>query len=482
MLSASPSPSLYTDLYQLTMAYGHWQKGKADQQAVFHLYFRKHPFKGSFTLAAGLQQAIDWLLQFGFGQGEIAYLRSLKAADGSQLFEEKFLAYLSDLQFSGDVWAVPEGTPVYPQTPILRVEAPLIVAQLVETALLSIINFQTLIATKAARITMAAQGDPVLEFGLRRAHGLEGGLWASRAAFIGGCTATSNVMAGYRFEIPVRGTHAHSWIMSFQDEPTAFQAYASSLPAGVTLLVDTYDTLQGVEHAIETGRWLRTQGYDLQGIRLDSGDLVELSRASRQKLDAAGFHETLIVASNDLDEYRISSLKDQGAAINIWGVGTRLVTAYDQPALGGVYKLAALQEENHHWRYTIKLSEQAIKASQPGRQRLFRAYQDEKPCLDILVDESEPALPSEGVTLSGNRVALNDLTLQPLHMQVIRAGSPCYQTPALSEIQQYQFQRMKTWEWKQFDEQRTYPVALSPLLDRVKTSLMRQKSFTTEGN
>ncbi len=297
----------------------------------------------------------------------------------SRFLKHGFLDYLRDLKFACDVDAVPEGTPVFPYEPLVRVKGPILQAQIIETLLLTIINFQTLIATKAARVNIAARGEDVLEFGARRAQGVDGALTASRAAYIGGCAATSNVMAGKVWNIPVKGTHAHSWVMLFEDELEAFQTYARTMPNNCVFLVDTYDTLAGVRHAVEVGKWLRENGHKLLGVRLDSGDLATLSIGARQILDEAGFEDAAIVASNDLDEYLIRSLKEQGAKISVWGVGTRLATAYDQPALGGVYKLSAVLE-NGKWQPRLKLSEQTVKISNPGilQVRRFRRAATDK--------------------------------------------------------------------------------------------------------
>jgi nicotinate phosphoribosyltransferase len=367
--------ALLTDLYQLTMAQGYWKSGKAHQEAVFHLFFRRHPFQGGFTLAAGLADVVAYLENFRFERSDLEYLGGLAGRDGKPLFAPAFLDYLEGLQFECDVDAIPEGTVVFPHQPLLRVQGSILQAQLVETALLNLINFQSLIATKAARIRLAAQGDPVVEFGLRRAQGVDGAITASRAAFIGGCSGTSNVLAGKLFGLPVKGTHAHSWVMSFGDELEAFQAYAEAMPNNCIFLVDTFDTLEGVHHAVTVGRRLRQQGHELAGIRLDSGDLAYLSVKARKILDEAGFPAAIIVASNDLDEHLIASLKQQGAKINVWGVGTKLVTAYDHPALGGIYKLSAIRQPDGSWEHKVKLSEQAAKVTNPGilQVRRFRA-------------------------------------------------------------------------------------------------------------
>ncbi len=367
---------LQTDLYQLTMAAAYWQAGKAEQESVFHLFFRRLPFHGGYAIAAGLEPALEWLEAFRFGREELDYLAGLRTKAGTPLFREDFLGYLGDLRLELDVDAIPEGEAVFAHEPLLRVQGPILQAQLAETALLNFVNFQTLIATKAARVCTAAAGAPVIEFGYRRAQGPDGALSASRAAWIGGCRGTSNVQAGQRHGIPVAGTHAHSWVMSFEDEGVAFDRYAEAMPDNSTLLVDTYDTLRGVDHAIATARKLRERGHELAGIRLDSGDLAWLSQQARAKLDAAGFPEVKIVASNDLDEYLIESLRHQDAKIDIWGVGTSLVTAADQPALGGVYKLAAIRGADGNWQPRIKLSEQTAKSSIPGRLQVRRFSQD----------------------------------------------------------------------------------------------------------
>jgi len=370
-----PALGLLTDLYQLTMAYGYWRLGRADRRAVFHLSFRRCPFDGGYAVACGLGPAVDFLEGFRFEAADLAYLRSLTGADGRALFEPAFIEYLARLRLTLDIDAVPEGTVVFAGQPLVRIEGPLLQCQLVETPLLNLVNFPTLIATKASRICQAAGDQPVLEFGLRRAQGIDGGLSASRAAYIGGCAGTSNVLAGRLFEIPVKGTHAHSWVMAFDDEPSAFAAYAEAMPNNCVFLVDTYDTLRGVRHAIEIGRQLRRRGHRLLGIRLDSGDLAYLSIEARRLLDEAGFTDTAIIASNDLDEHIITSLKDQGAAIGVWGVGTRLATAHGQSALGGVYKLSAIDDADGRRQYTVKLSEDIAKINIPGRLQVRRFYE-----------------------------------------------------------------------------------------------------------
>jgi nicotinate phosphoribosyltransferase len=386
LLHRAGSKTLLTDMYQLTMSYGYWKAGLAEREAVFHLFFRENPFHGGFTLSCGLGDCVKYMLGFRFGDNDLAYLAELKGDDDQPLFEAAFLEYLRELRLRFDVDAIPEGSVVFPHEPLLRVRGPILQAQLMETALLNIVNFQSLIATKAARICLAAQGDPVVEFGLRRAQGVDGALTASRAAYVGGCAATSNLMAGKLFGIPVRGTHAHSWVLAFDDELAAFNAYADALPNNAYFLVDTYNSLDGVKHAVEVGKRLQKSGHRLGGIRLDSGDLAYLSIEARKILDAGGFKDALILASNDLDEHLIASLKQQGAAIQVWGVGTKLVTAYDQPALGGVYKLSALRRADGTWAHKLKLSEQAAKVNNPGLLQVRRFQQGREFIGDAIFD------------------------------------------------------------------------------------------------
>ena len=393
------SRALATDLYQLTMAQGYFSTGLSERQAIFHMFYRTPPFGGRYVVAAGLQSFAEWLEHHTYNGEDIDYLSSLNGRDGSPLFTKDFLSYLSRWKFRGSIEAVPEGTIIFPHEPMVRVRGPLLDSQIIETTLLNLMNFQTLVATKASRVKLAAGEDEVLEFGLRRAHGYDGGLSASRAAFIGGVDATSNVLAGARFGIPVRGTHAHSWVMAFDDEPQAFAAYIDLFPHNSVLLVDTFNTLEGVRNAIEAGQKLRQMGSDLMGIRLDSGDLAYLSSQARKLLDEHGFTGTRIVASNDLDERLITSLKSQGAPINTWGVGTKLATAFDEPALGGVYKLAAIENRNGETVERIKLSEQAAKSSLPGCLDIARLKQGDTNAGDVIFDTltEEPPSTSEKV-------------------------------------------------------------------------------------
>jgi len=472
------SMALLTDLYQLTMAYGYWKAGRHNDQAVFHLFFRKNPFSSGYTIACGLEYAIDYLKNLSFTQQDVDYLAGLNGNDGKALFEKGFLDYLKELRFTCDIDAVPEGTVVFPQQPLVRVTGSLIEAQLIETPLLNMINFQSLIATKASRMYLAAEGKNVLEFGLRRAQGIDGSLAASRAAYIGGCDATSNVLAGRLFDIPVKGTHAHSWVMSFDDELEAFNAYAEAMPNNCIFLVDTYDTTEGVKKAIEAGKILRKKGYEMLGIRLDSGDLAYLSIKARKLLDDAGFENAQIVASNDLDEHIISSLKAQDAKIDVWGIGTKLVTSYDQPALGGVYKLAALKDENGNWKYKIKLSEQAIKISNPGILQTRRFFENGLAVADMIFDQENFDSQSMIIIdpLDGTRQKkIGDTTsFRDLLVPIFRKGKLIYQMPNIKETKKFVISELDTLHRsiKRFTNPHQYPVGLDKKLYDLKTELI----------
>lgn len=488
-----PSLSLVTDLYQLTMAYAYWKSGAYRSEACFHLHFRKPPFGSGFTIACGLADAVTWIEQFRFDESDIDYLRSLQGNDGRVLFEEAFLNYLRDLKLSCDVDAIPEGTPVFAYEPLVRVTGPIIECQLLETALLNIINFQTLIATKAARVVLAARGEPVLEFGARRAQGFDGALSASRAAFIGGCSATSNVLAGKYFGIPVRGTHAHSWVMTFDDELTAFEKYADALPNNCVFLVDTYDTIQGVRNAIAVGNRLRANGFEMIGVRLDSGDLAALSVEARKLLDEAGFRDAKIFASNDLDETIIESLHTQGAQIAVWGVGTRLVTGGDQAALGGVYKLSAIREPGSQWQPRIKISEQTVKISNPGVQQVRRFYENTPSGLqytsDVIYDCDGFASVDPGANVSTatwqaydqldplkSWHIAQDTPFQDLLEPVLRQGELVANLPSIHEIQARVVQEIArlTPGIKRFVNPHLYRVGVEAKLHEMKLSLLQR--------
>jgi len=458
-MPAMPGP-LLTDLYQLTMAYGYWKSGRAEREACFALTYRTNPFGGGFALACGLASAVEFLQGFRFGEEDLGYLESLRADDGTPMFEPGFLDELAALRFACDVHAMPEGTVAFPHEPLVRVSGPILHAQLVETALLCLVNFQTLIATKAARVSLAAGGDAVLEFGLRRAQGVDGGLSAARATYVGGVAATSNVLAGRRFKIPVKGTHAHSWVMSFDTEEEAFDAYARAMPHNSILLVDTYDTLEGVRRAVETGKRLREAGHRLAGIRLDSGDLLELSRASRRILDEAGFSDAAIVASGDLDEYRIAELKAQGAPIGIWGVGTKLATAYEEPALGGVYKLTAIRDEHGAWKRKLKTTDDPEKESNPGVLQVSRFTKDGRFVRDVLYDR-ELATPGGGDDLLVPVFARGDLVGDVPGVAEARARA-ARQLAALPD------------DVRRLEDPARYPVELEPGLAALKEELRAQ--------
>ena len=468
--------TLLTDLYQLTMMNGYLKEGRKDEIAVFDVFFRQNGMI-TYSVACGLEQAIDYVLNLNFGEKEIEYLRGLG------IFSEEFLEYLRNFKFTGDIYAVPEGTVVFPGEPIFTVKAPIMQAQLIETAVLNIINFQTLIATKAAKIRYAAKNDLVMEFGLRRAQAPDAGIYGARAAVIGGCDSTSNVLAGEMFGIPVSGTHAHSWVMNFKDEYTAFKAYADVYPENALLLVDTYDTLkQGIPNAIKVFDELRAAGYKPKGIRLDSGDLAYLSKKAREMLDNAGYPDTVICASGDLDEYSISSLKNQGATINSWGVGTRLITSADMPALGGVYKLSAIVEKDGEIVPKIKLSENTEKITNPGFKNIYRVYDKRTGHAEAdfiylrneeEYDESKPLVLTHP-TERWKTITFDNYELRSLHADIVKDGKLVYDMPSLSEIKKYAERELSTFwdEYKRLDKPHVYKVDLSDALYELKTAML----------
>ncbi len=446
--------TLLTDLYELTMMQGYFKEKAANETVIFDAFFRTNPFGSGYSIAAGLEQVIEYINDLHFDQEDVDYLKS------TGLFEDDFLDYLLHFHFSGDIYAIPEGTVVFPREPLVKVIAPIMEAQLIETALLNIINHQSLIATKASRVVFAAKGDGVMEFGLRRAQGPDAGIYGARASMIAGCIGTSNVLCGQMFDVPVKGTHAHSWIMSFPDELTAFRAYAKLYPSACILLVDTYNTLKsGVPHAIQVFQEMRDAGIELKGygIRLDSGDLAYLSKKARKMLDEAGFSDAIISASNDLDENLINSLKLQGAAINSWGVGTNLITAKDNPSFGGVYKLAAVQDSvTGKFLPKIKLSENSEKITNPGNKTVRRVYSKEsgKIIADLicLVDEQyseENSLllfdPKD--TWKKTMLAPGTYTLREIMIPVFIKGECIYHSPKVMDIREYCRQELSTlWE------------------------------------
>ena len=477
-----PSLALLTDLYELTMACGYWKAGIAQRRAVFHLTFRESPFGGGYAVACGLKTAVEYFEALRFDRDDLEYLGSLEGADGAPLFAPEFLELLGRMPLECDVDAMPEGTVVFAQEPLVRVEGPLIQSQLVESALLNIINFQTLVATKAARVVRAAGGDPVLEFGLRRAQGIDGAISASRAAYVGGCAATSNVLAGRLLGIPVRGTHAHSWVMAFDDESAALRAYADAMPGNCIFLVDTYDTLDGVRRAVEVGRGLRERGHQMLGIRLDSGDLADLSIRARRILDEAGFSDAVIVASSDLDEHAIAALKQQGAAIGVWGVGTRLVTGHPQAALGGVYKLSAVRDGDGPWRPKVKRSEQQIKSSTPGILQVRRYHSDGRAIGDVIYDrehatEGECVMvdPADGSARHKSFPA--DAPWEDLLVPVFRGRRRVYEVPPLDESRRRTGEQLALFDAgvKRLNDPDRYPVGLELGLHQRKTDMIRNQ-------
>lgn len=469
---------LFVDFYELTMANGYFKVGLKDREASFYLSFREAPFSGGYALMCGLESAIDHLENLRFSPDDIEFLAGQCGNDGAALFDPQFLRWLSEFTFDCDVDAAPEGTVVFPGEPLVRVTGSIVACQLVETALLNAINFQTLVATKAARACQAAHGDPVVEFGLRRAQGPDGGLSATRAAYVGGCSATSNTHAARTLGIPVSGTHAHSWVMAFDEEVAAFDAYAKAMPNNCTFLVDTYDTLRGVERAIEVGHRLRAQGYEMVGIRIDSGDLAWLSIKARALLDASGFESAQIVASNELDEYLIESLKEQGALIDLWGVGTKLVTAFDQPALGGVYKLSAIRDPDGAWQPRMKVSEQLAKVSIPGVLGVRRYLVDGRFAGDMVHDLSgtgpdslvmvDPADPIRRKAFARNAESVE--LLEPVLRSGVRVGA----APALGEIRQRAHDQLSRLDPSiaRFLNPHTYPVGLERGLHEQRTQLV----------
>ncbi len=471
--------ALLTDFYQITMAYAYWKSGLADRKAVFHAFFRRPPFRGGFTIACGLQSLIEYLDQFHFSKSDLDYLANQNNASGHPLFDDAFLKMLETLRLSVDVDAVEEGVSLFPYEPIVRVSGPLLQCQLLESPLLNYINFPTLIATKAARVRLAAGQDRIMEFGLRRAQGADGALTASRSAYIGGCDSTSHVLAGKVYGIPIQGTHAHSWIMAFEKEEDAFEQYGKIFPELPVFLVDTYNTIDGVKAAIRVGHRLRSKGFDLGGIRLDSGDLAALSIEARKLLDAAGFPKAVIVASNELDEVIISELKHQGAKVDIWGVGTNLVTSKDQPALDGVYKISAIEKEDGSMRYILKLSEQLAKVSTPGILDVMRFTIDGRMAGDIIFDTKlKIANPNHNVDPFDATKQLTipeGATFETLLKPVVRSGKSVYTSPVLPAIRQRTLQTLQELPKgvTRFLNPHIYPVSMEKELYNIKVDLMR---------
>jgi nicotinate phosphoribosyltransferase len=474
-----PSLALLTDFYELTMACAAFRSGAASQQATFTLSFRRHPFQGGFTVAAGLAPAIDFIEHLHFEPDDVEFLSAQVGADGHPLFDRPFLEALGALRMDVDVDAVPEGTVVFPQEPVLRVSGPVIPGLLLESALLALINFQTLVATKAARVVLAAGDAPVLEFGMRRAQGIDGAISASRAAYLGGCAATSNTLAGKLYGIPVRGTHAHAWVMLHHDELSAFEAYARAQPGNCVFLVDTYRTLDGVRHAIQAGRALRAAGHELLGIRLDSGDLAWLSQEARRLLDEAGFEGAAIYASNELDEHIIQSLRDQGARIAVWGVGTRLVTGAEDGALGGVYKLSSVRAgPGEAWQPRLKVSDAPGKTTVPGRLQVRRFGTDRGALADAIYDEDLglPALPTivDPLDATRRREIAAGTPGEDLLVPIFRAGDRVYEPPPLAHSRARTATQLAAFHAgvKRFVFPHQFPVGLERRLHDLRTELV----------
>ena len=477
--------TLLTDLYELTMMQGYF-KNPTDQVVVFDAFYRKNPNNGGYAICAGLEQVIELIRNLHFDADAIDYLRGLG------IFEEDFLEYLRGFHFTGDIYAIPEGTVVFPNEPLVKVVAPIMEAQLMETALLNIINHQSLIATKAARVVYAARGDGIMEFGLRRAQGPDAGIYGARAAMIGGCVGTSNVLTGQFFDVPVKGTHAHSWIMSFPDELTAFRTYAKLYPQACILLVDTYDVLDsGVPNAIKVFQEMKDAGVEMKGygIRIDSGDLAYLSKEAYQLLDEAGFGDAIISASSDLDEFLINSLKQQGAKINSWGVGTKLITSHDWPAFGGVYKLAAIRSrEEKEFTPKIKLSENVEKVTNPGNKTVYRFYDkrtgkiraDLIALADETFDESKDLVIFDPTaTWKKTKLIGGTYTVRELLVPVFQAGTCVYSSPSVMEIRDYCTKEKNTlWdETKRLVNPHEVYVDLSDKLFATKMRLLDELNF-----
>lgn len=475
--------ALHTDKYEINMMYAHWIHGTANDLAVFEAYFRKLPFGNGYAVFAGLERIIDYLQHLAFSEEDIAYL-----GEQEENYDPAFLEMLRHFRFKGTLYSMREGEIAFPNEPLLRVEGTMMETQLVETALLNFMNYQTLIATKASRIVQVAQGDILLEFGSRRAQEADAAVWGARASYIAGFHATSNMLAGRKFGIPTKGTHAHSWVQGHDTEEDAFMKYAEALPDQVTLLVDTYDTLlSGVPNAIKVGHWLEKKGKKLVSIRIDSGDIAYLSKEARKMLDKAGLPYVGIVASNDLDENIIFNLKGQGAKVDTWGVGTHLITAADQPSLGGVYKLVA-REKNGQLVPVIKISGNPEKVTTPGKKDVYRIIDNDsgEAAADYI------ALSGEEDIREGKRIKLFDpvhpyiykyarnYAAEPLLHPVFENGELVYELPSLQQIRDYHQERLRLF-WPELLRKLNpdvYPVNLSVAAYELKMELIR--AFTKE--
>ncbi|EHL19816.1 nicotinate phosphoribosyltransferase [Peptoanaerobacter stomatis] len=472
--------TMLTDFYQLTMMNGYLKSDKKDEIMIFDMFYRKNPNDGGYTIVCGINEVIDYIENLKFEEEDIQYLKSLNT------FDEEFLKYLRDFKFDGEIYAVEEGTIMFPNEPIIRVKAKAMQAQLVETTILCIINFQTLIATKASRICYSAMGDSVMEFGLRRAQAPDAGLYGAKAAVIGGCIGTSNVLAGQKFDIPVLGTHAHSWIQSFDTELEAFRAYAKAYPTKTVLLLDTYDTLNsGIRNAITVFNELREQGYEPLGVRIDSGDLEFLSKEIRKILDSAGFENVKITASNDLDENTITSLKNQGAQIDIWGVGTKMITSFDWAALGGVYKLCAVVRDGKMIP-KIKISEDPNKINNPGYKNIYRIYDknDNKAKADLIVLDEEVINENEPLTIfdpihTWKKMTFENFYVKKLLSPLFIDGKCVREKRDIKDIKRYTDEEKESF-WIQYRRNKNpqiYKVDLSKKLWNMKNDLLENRNI-----
>jgi nicotinate phosphoribosyltransferase len=487
-LPAHNFSALTTDLYEVTMACGYFKAGVTDHEAVFHVTFRENPFGGQFTVACGLATAVDFLRTFHFNDTEIDYLGSQRGNDGKPLFDSRFLDYLRQLKLTCDVDAIPEGTLVFANEPLIRVIGPIIQCQLLETALLNILNFQSLIATKAARVRLAAKDDPVIEFGLRRSQGVDGGLTAARSAYIGGCAGTSNLQAGERFGIPVSGTQAHSWIMFFENELEAFRAYARAMPNNCIFLVDTYNSIEGIHHAIKVAGELRRQGHEIIGVRLDSGDRITLSIEARRMLEKAGFPNAKIVCSGDLDEYMIADMKRRGGKIDVWGVGTKLATGQPDAALDSIYKLGAVRRPGSRWEYRIKLSDERAKTSCPGSLQVRRFNQSDGTFIADAIYEtdhgvSEPCKIVDVETEDKTNIPANT-PYSDLLVPVFRKGELVYRAPAIEASREQLRKQLSSAppEILQLNDPQPYKIGLERSLYELRSKLItRVRQQSNEG-
>lgn len=481
-LTVPTDVALNTDLYELTMAQGFWESGMACTRGVFSLFFRENPFDGGYAVACGTGQIADLVENFRYEPDSIEYLRSIQAPGGGPMFKEGFLDYLANLTMDLDIYAVREGDLVFPREPMVRVEGPIIACQLVETALLNLVNFQTLVATKAARVVQAAEGHTVSDFGLRRAQGPDGGLAVARASYIGGASSTSNILAGKIYGIPVFGTHAHSWVMAFPSELDAFRAFAESAPNNCVLLVDTYDVAQGIENAIIVAKEMEERGERLSAVRIDSGDLARLSKHARARFDEEGLDYVKISASNDLDEYTIQSLFAQGAPIDFFGVGTKLATCDPQPSLGGVYKLSAYRRGDGPWQPTMKLSEMAYKRTVPGIQHVLR-YRDAAgvPVGDVIVDDAYARSGSGKKAVDVLDVDtiydFDPCVAEELLACMVRNGHDTGESGSIEEARTRCRDALRYLDpaTKRFLNPQIYPVALEPGLSALRSRLAREE-------